>query len=39
MRNIRVTTELYEVKVLADPLFEKIFYNLIDNAPDTGDWP
>ncbi|RPI37514.1 MAG: sensor histidine kinase, partial [Methanoregulaceae archaeon] len=24
--------ELHEVKVLADPLFEKIFYNLIDNA-------
>ena len=32
MRNIRVSTELHEVKVLADPLFEKIFYNLIDNA-------
>jgi PAS domain S-box-containing protein len=32
MRNIRVTTDLHEVKVLADPLFEKIFYNLIDNA-------
>ena len=32
MRNVRVTTELHEVKVLADPLFEKIFYNLIDNA-------
>jgi PAS domain S-box-containing protein len=32
MRNVRVTTALHEVKVLADPLFEKIFYNLIDNA-------
>ena len=32
MRNIRVATELHDVKILADPLFEKIFYNLIDNA-------
>jgi PAS domain S-box-containing protein len=32
MRNIRVATDLHEVKILADPLFEKIFYNLIDNA-------
>jgi PAS domain S-box-containing protein len=32
MRNIRVVSDLHEVKVLADPLFEKIFYNLIDNA-------
>ncbi|OPX64448.1 MAG: aerobic respiration control sensor protein ArcB [Methanoregula sp. PtaB.Bin085] len=32
MKNIRVTTDLHEIKVLADPLFEKIFYNLIDNA-------
>ena len=32
MRNIRVITDLHDVKVLADPLFEKIFYNLIDNA-------
>jgi PAS domain S-box-containing protein len=32
MRNVRVTTDLHEVRVLADPLFEKIFYNLIDNA-------
>jgi len=32
MRNVRVTSDLHEVKVLADPLFEKIFYNLIDNA-------
>jgi PAS domain S-box-containing protein len=32
MRNIRVSTDLHDVKVLADPLFEKIFYNLIDNA-------
>jgi len=32
MRNVRVITDLHGVKVLADPLFEKIFYNLIDNA-------
>jgi len=32
MRNFRVTSDLHELKVLADPLFEKIFYNLIDNA-------
>ena len=32
MRNVRVTSDLHDVKVLADPLFEKIFYNLIDNA-------
>jgi PAS domain S-box-containing protein len=32
MRNVRITTDLHDVKVLADPLFEKIFYNLIDNA-------
>jgi signal transduction histidine kinase len=32
MRNVRVATDLHEVKILADPLFEKIFYNLIDNA-------
>lgn len=32
MRNIRVTADLHEAKILADPLFEKIFYNLIDNA-------
>jgi PAS domain S-box-containing protein len=36
MRNIRVTADLHEVKVLADPLFEKIFYNLIDNALKYG---
>ena len=32
MKNIRVITDLHDVKVFADPLFEKIFYNLIDNA-------
>lgn len=32
MQNIRLTTDLHDVKILADPLFEKIFYNLIDNA-------
>ena len=32
MGNIRVATDLHDVKVLADPLFEKIFYNLIDNT-------
>jgi PAS domain S-box-containing protein len=36
MRKVRVTTDLHDVKVLADPLFEKIFYNLIDNALKYG---
>lgn len=36
MRNVRVTAEMHDVKVLADPLFEKIFYNLIDNALHYG---
>jgi len=29
---VQVTTDIHEVKVLADPLLEKIFYNLIENA-------
>jgi PAS domain S-box-containing protein len=36
MRTIRVASDLHDVKVLADPLFEKIFYNLIDNALKYG---
>ena len=32
MRDIRVDTEGPDVDILADPLLEKVFYNLIDNA-------
>ncbi|MDP3563230.1 MAG: MASE3 domain-containing protein [Methanoregula sp.] len=32
MRDIRVEAELSGCEVYADPLFEKVFYNLIDNA-------
>jgi PAS domain S-box-containing protein len=30
--HVQVTTDIHEVKVLADPLMEKIFYNLVENA-------
>ncbi|MFA4825267.1 MAG: PAS domain S-box protein [Methanoregula sp.] len=30
--NVRVTADTGSVEVYADPLFEKVFYNLIDNA-------
>lgn len=36
MKNVRIATDLHEVKVLADPLFEKIFYNLMENALKYG---
>jgi PAS domain S-box-containing protein len=32
MRNIRVDTENPDLEVFADPLLEKVFHNLIDNA-------
>jgi len=32
MRDIRMDTTLQNIEVFADPLFEKVFYNLIDNA-------
>jgi PAS domain S-box-containing protein len=32
MRDIRLTTEIHDIEVYADPLFERVFYNLIDNA-------
>jgi PAS domain S-box-containing protein len=36
MRNIRVDTEDPDLEVLADPLLEKVFYNLADNALQYG---
>ena len=32
MRNVRVEVDRTDLSVYADPLFEKVFYNLIDNA-------
>jgi signal transduction histidine kinase len=32
MRDVRVVIDCPDVEVFADPLFEKVFYNLIDNA-------
>jgi len=32
MRNIRVDFDRTDLEILADPLLEKVFYNLIDNA-------
>ena len=32
MKNVRVEVDCPEYEVLADALFEKVFYNLIDNA-------
>jgi PAS domain S-box-containing protein len=32
MRDIRVVDEIAGMEIYADPLFEKVFYNLIDNA-------
>jgi PAS domain S-box-containing protein len=32
MRDIRVVAEVGNIEVNADPLFEKVFYNLMDNA-------
>jgi signal transduction histidine kinase len=32
MRNVRIRTDFTNLEVSADPLLEKVFYNLIDNA-------
>jgi PAS domain S-box-containing protein len=32
LRDIRLTASVKDLEVFADPLFEKVFYNLIDNA-------
>jgi PAS domain S-box-containing protein len=32
LRDVRIAAELKDLEVYADPLFEKVFYNLIDNA-------
>ena len=32
LRDVLVTAEVHDLEVYADPLFEKVFYNLIDNA-------
>ena len=32
MRNVQIDVDCTDLEVFADPLFEKVFYNLIDNA-------
>jgi PAS domain S-box-containing protein len=32
LRDIRIFSEIEDLEIYADPLFEKVFYNLIDNA-------
>jgi signal transduction histidine kinase len=32
LRDIRIFSEIENLEIYADPLFEKVFYNLIDNA-------
>jgi PAS domain S-box-containing protein len=32
LRDIRIINEVGDLEIYADPLFEKVFYNLIDNA-------
>ena len=36
MRDVRVEVDRTDLSVYADPLFEKVFYNLIDNALNYG---
>ncbi|MFA4859695.1 PAS domain S-box protein [Methanoregula sp.] len=36
MRDIRVVDEIAGLEIFTDPLFEKVFYNLIDNALHYG---
>ena len=36
MRDVRVEVDRSDLEIYADPLFEKIFYNLIDNALKYG---
>jgi len=37
MAGVRVTLDLPDVEVYADPLFEKVFYNLIENSIRHGE--
>ena len=32
VQNVKIQTEFSDLEVFADPLLEKVFYNLIDNA-------
>ena len=32
MRNVQIVVDCTDLEVFADPLFEKVFYNLLDNA-------
>jgi PAS domain S-box-containing protein len=36
MRDIRVDVDRHDLEIFADPLFEKVFYNLLDNALKYG---
>jgi PAS domain S-box-containing protein len=36
MRDVRVDVDRSDLEIYADPLFEKVFYNLIDNALNYG---
>jgi PAS domain S-box-containing protein len=36
MREVKVETDRSDLEIYADPLFEKVFYNLIDNALKYG---
>jgi len=36
MRDVKVETDRSDLEIYADPLFEKVFYNLIDNALNYG---
>jgi PAS domain S-box-containing protein len=37
MRDIRIEVDSTDLEIFADPLFDKVFYNLIDNALRYGD--
>ncbi len=36
LEGIRIATDIEDLEILADPLVEKVFYNLIDNAQQHG---
>jgi signal transduction histidine kinase len=36
MRDVKVDVDRSDLDVFADPLFEKVFFNLVDNAPKYG---
>ncbi|MDD3092096.1 MAG: response regulator [Methanoregulaceae archaeon] len=36
-RNITITKDLHDLEIYADPLLEKVFYNLVDNAVRHGE--